>query len=233
MSFAAIIAPTTIVFDIETGPLPFDLIESLAPEFEAPSNYKDPEKIAAAIDAKRDAWLSKAALSPLTGQVLAIGMLIDGEYQALLGEESAVISQFWNMLTGSTALIGFNSHRFDLPFLVRRSWAHGIVPPRVHSRGFPMSTDLMEMWQMGDRQEFVSLDTVARFLGVGAKTGSGAHFAELMKFDESAALDYLENDIRITAAVAERLGVNIGSATGFAATATGGNQTVPADDYDY
>jgi predicted PolB exonuclease-like 3'-5' exonuclease len=226
-------APTTIVFDIETGPLPFDQISALAPEFEAPSNYKDPEKIAAAIEAKRDAWLARAALSPLTGQVLAIGMLIDGEYHALIGEESGVISQFWNVLTGSTTLIGFNSHRFDLPFLVRRSWAHGLVPPRVHDRGYPRSTDLMEVFQQGDRQEFTSLDTVAKFLGVGAKNGSGAHFAELMKFDESAALAYLENDIHLTAKVAERLGINIGSATGFAATAPGGNQTVPADEYDY
>jgi pyruvate/2-oxoglutarate dehydrogenase complex dihydrolipoamide dehydrogenase (E3) component len=58
---------------------------------------------------------------------------------------------------------------------------------------------------------------------------SGAHFAELMKFDESAALAYLENDILLTAKVAERLGINIGSATGFAATASAGTNT----DEDY
>lgn len=223
-------APTTIVFDIETGPLPFDLIESLAPEFEAPSNYKDPEKIAAAIDAKRDAWLSKAALSPLTGQVLAIGVLADGVYTALLGPEADVISSFWSMIGKTSTLVGFNSHRFDIPFLVKRSWSLGIDPPAgLIGRRSIDSIDLMEMWQMGDRNEFTSLDTVARFLGAGAKTGSGAHFAELLKFDSAAALDYLENDIHLTAKVAERLGVNIGSPAGFAATATAGSNA----DEDY
>lgn len=230
MSFAAIMAPTTIVFDIETGPLPYEQIEALAPEFEAPVNYKDPDKIAAAIEAKREAWLSKAALSPLTGQVLAIGVLADGVYTALLGPESDVISAFWSMISKTSTLVGFNSHRFDIPFLVKRSWAIGIAPPAgLIGRRSIDSIDLMEMWQMGDRNEFTSLDTVARFLGVGAKTGSGAHFAELMKFDESAALDYLENDIHLTAKVAERLGINIGSATAFAETATAGSNA----DEDY
>ena len=40
-----------IVFDIETGSLPIEEIEF--PEFEAPSNYKNAETIAAYIDKKK------------------------------------------------------------------------------------------------------------------------------------------------------------------------------------
>jgi len=225
--FAAIREPQVIVFDIETGPRPLHEIESLMPEFEAPTNYKDPAKIAEAIEAKRNAWLEKAALSPLTGKVLAIGMLIDGEYLALYGDESNVIHKFWAMLAKGTVLVGFNSNRFDLPFLVRRSWSLGITPTRQsNGRSYGQSIDLMEIWQQGDRQEFTSLDTVAKFLGCGAKTGSGAQFAELMKFDEGAALEYLENDVMLTARVAERLGFDVGHVQ--LATAAGAGDS---DDY--
>lgn len=213
--FAAIREPNVIVFDIETGPRPVAEIESLMPEFDAPANYKDPAKIAEVIDGKRAAWIEKAALSPLTGQVLAIGALIDGTYcdQVVdaVNDERDTIEWFWSLVGKNTLLVGFNSNRFDLPFLFRRSWALGITPPLSH-RPFRStgSIDLMEAWQMGDRQEFVSLDTVAKFLGVGAKTGSGAHFAELMKFDVEAALRYLENDVMLTAKVGDRLGFDVG-----------------------
>jgi DNA polymerase elongation subunit (family B) len=215
--FAAIREPNVIVFDIETGPRPVAEIESLMPEFEAPANYKDPVKIAEVIDAKRAAWIEKAALSPLTGRVIAIGALIDGIYSSQVvepfAEERDLIAHFWSLLGKNTLLVGFNSNRFDLPFLFRRSWALGITPPpRFSGRGFGGSLDLMEAWQMGDRNEFVSLDTVAKFLGCGAKTGSGAHFAELMKFDVALALRYLENDVMLTARVATRLGFDVGLA---------------------
>ncbi|MCW1921292.1 ribonuclease H-like domain-containing protein [Luteolibacter arcticus] len=208
--------PGIVVFDIETGPRPVAELEALMPEFEAPANYKDPAKIAEAIEQKRAAWIEKAALSPLTGRVLAIGALIDGEYlHAIQGDgfdsEAEIIGWFWTMIGNRTILIGHNSNRFDLPFLFRRSWSLGILPPpRSNGRSFAGSIDLMEAWQLGDRTEFISLDTVAKFLGVGAKTGSGGQFADLLKFDVEAALRYLENDVMLTARVAERMGFDAG-----------------------
>jgi hypothetical protein len=38
-----------IIFDIETGPLPAHILDTLKPEFEAAGNIKDPVKIAANI----------------------------------------------------------------------------------------------------------------------------------------------------------------------------------------
>ena len=62
-----------IYFDIETGPLPRDEVEKFIPKFEAPSNYKDADKIAEVVSKKEEAWFKKAALSCTTGKVLAIG----------------------------------------------------------------------------------------------------------------------------------------------------------------
>lgn len=74
----------TIFFDIETGPLPENELAALMPPFDPSEvktgNIKDPEKIAAKIaeaevNHKRD-FIEKAALDPLTGRVVAIGLLI-------------------------------------------------------------------------------------------------------------------------------------------------------------
>ena len=60
---------------------------------------------------------------------------------------------------------------------------------------------------MGDRQARGSLDAIAKHLGIGAKTGSGADFAKLWQSDRAKAVEYLRNDIELTAKLAEVLGV--------------------------
>lgn len=212
---------SVIVFDIETGPAPADVIALHMPEFEAPANYKDPLKIEAVLAEKRAAFASKAALSPMTGRVLAIGMWADGEYRSKMvadpesaDEERELIEWFWNHVSQRTILIGYNSNRFDIPFLLRRSWAAGVASPtdRVDPSGRlnpRLCWDLMEMWQVGDRNTYVSLDAVARFLGVGEKSGDGDQFHKILKAFPEEAEEYLRNDVRITFDVAKRMNVLI------------------------
>ena len=74
----------TIVFDIETGPLPESELAAVMPPFDPAEvktgNLKDPEKVAAKIaeaeaNHRRD-FFDKAALDPLTGRVVAVGVMI-------------------------------------------------------------------------------------------------------------------------------------------------------------
>ena len=73
----------TIFFDIETGPLPEGELAALLPPFDPAEvktgNIKDPAKIAEKIreaeEAHRRDFFDRAALDPLTGRVLAIGMM--------------------------------------------------------------------------------------------------------------------------------------------------------------
>lgn len=51
-----------IVFNIETAGLPKDEILHLMPEFSAPSNYKDAEKIQAYKAKKQEEWLLGASV---------------------------------------------------------------------------------------------------------------------------------------------------------------------------
>jgi hypothetical protein len=215
----------TIVFDIETGPLPESELAALLPPFDPAEvktgNLKDPEKITAKLaEAEanhRREFFENAALDPLTGRVLAVGCLWPetGDFTVLdFEDETRLLRSFWDVCRGEMGrlnrMVGFNTHLFDLPFLIRRSWRHRVPVPLGIRRGRYWGeemADLREAWQLGDRQARGSLDGIARHLGVGAKNGSGAEFARLWRSDRARALGYLRNDLELTAKVACALGV--------------------------
>jgi hypothetical protein len=225
----------TIIFDIETGPLPESELLAMLPAFDPADvktgNLKDPSKIAEKIaeaeaNHRRD-FIERAALDPLTGRVLAIGLLGDGDFRILGDEdEAALLREFWDICQAEmgrvNTMAGFNTHLFDLPFLFRRSWKHRIAIPFGIRRGRYWAdemVDLRDVWQLGDRQAKGSLDSIAKHLGVGAKcvphgplSGkhiTGANFAGLWKSDRKSAEAYLRNDLELTAKVAVALGVAI------------------------
>lgn len=205
----------TCLFDIETGALPLEKIEHLCPEFKAPANYKDAAKITENIAEQKQTWVERGALSALTGKVLAIGLRTDGVTTILQdADEAKNLRAFWAWLEDRVrerrAVVGFNINKFDIPFLVRRSWSHGIAIPSgvFASRGYVNQSvfiDLALEWQCGDRMEWVKLDTVCKFFGLPAKNGSGKEFANLWVNDRQKALDYLDNDMRITSLVMQRM----------------------------
>ena len=212
----------TIVFDVETAPLPESELAALLPPFDPAEvrtgNLKDPEKISAKIaEAQanhfRD-FLDKAALDPLTGRVLVIGLLDKAGVRILDNEnEAAVLREFWTACRGEQGrmnqMVGFNTHLFDLPFLIRRSWKHRVPVPFGVRRGRYWGdemVDLRDAWQLGDRQARGSLDAIAWHLGLGAKNGSGADFAKLWQADRAKAVEYLGTDLELTAKLADVLG---------------------------
>ncbi len=214
----------TIFFDIETGPLPETELAALVPPFDPAEvktgNLKDPDKIAAKLaeaeaNHRRD-FFEKAALDPLTGRVVAVGLLYpdSGEFVVIGHEdEAATLREFWEVTKGEMGrinqMVGFNSNAFDLPFLIRRSWRHRVAVPFGIRRGRYWSdemVDLRDAWQLGDRQARGSLDTIAKHLGVGTKNGSGAEFAALWQTDRAKATEYLRNDLQLTARIADALG---------------------------
>lgn len=167
-----------------------------------------------------------AALSPVTGRVLAIGyaLILPGEREYFInsGDEVDILSAFWNRFAGceSGGAIGFNITNFDVPFLVRRSWVNDVrVPQDVFNHtGRYLShkfVDLMCVWkcasQFGDPKHVNSkLDTVAKFFGLEGKTPgvTGADFHRLWngsEDDRRRAGQYLVNDVKMTESIAARM----------------------------
>ena len=213
----------TIVFDVETGPLAESELSALLPPFDPAEvktgNLKDPAKIAEKIaeaeaNHRRD-FIERAALDPLTGRVVAIGMMdLETDAFSIIGhdDEARTLREFWEAARGEMGrlnpMLGFNIFNFDLPFLIRRSWKHRIKVPFGIRRGRywgDQLVDLRDAWQLGDRQARGSLDSISKHLGVGAKNGDGKAFAELWRTNRQQAEAYLRNDIELTAKVADAL----------------------------
>tara|TARA_R110000796_G_scaffold46566_5_gene112531 strand:- start:2529 stop:3191 length:663 start_codon:yes stop_codon:yes gene_type:complete len=215
-------------FDIETGPLPDSELLAMIPAFDPSEvklgNIKDPDKIAAKLKEREESHFDdareKAALSPLTGHVIAIGCGLSlnngvNETAIMCESEPEALAEFWELFEKlDTPFIGFNINTFDLPFMVKRSWKLGVsVPISIRSGRYFSNRfiDLRDMWQMGDRQAKGSLDAICRHFGVEGKNGHGKDFARLFELDRETALDYLANDLRMTRAVHERM-TGIGAA---------------------
>lgn len=229
------IIPTNgIVFDIETKAQSADKLLASLPPFDPESvkvgNIKDPakvaEKVAQAETKHRSDYLTKAALSPATGEVCAIGLLeTDGSETLLTVEgtmdETALLNAFWanyraEVHTRKSWWIGHNIYDFDLPFLVNRSRILGVnIPPLVFDfkggrvRWADRFIDTRSLWLMGRKPTETpsSLDTVCGAFSLGQKSGSGADFADLLETDKGAAIAYLRQDLALTLNLARKLGV--------------------------
>jgi DNA polymerase elongation subunit (family B) len=222
---------SVIVFDIETGPLSEAELKALFKEktFEEFSascdgRWKEDTKRQKYEEYKVSAWqefVEKAALSATTGKVLAIGWkTAAGDEFIADPSETVMLTEFWDRYRyccqRQDRLVGHNIHGFDLPFLVRRSWILGIdVPADVIRDGRYWSKvfiDTMAVWAFGQKGVYIGLDALARLFGVGQKPEgvSGGDFAKLWfgsAEDRARALEYLRNDLALTAAVARKLGI--------------------------
>ena len=214
-------ANPTIIFDIETGPLPLDQLH--IPPFDPSQvklgNIKNPDLIAEKLQKAEENhvsdYIKNAALDALSGQVLCIGYRREHQETGILcadaDGEAALLRQFWTLLNyyeRQPKLIGFNVKAFDLPFLIKRSWKHRITPPYWLRQGRywnDLVVDLREVWQLGDSRAHGSLASICRHLGLGEKAGSGADFSLMWNTNRQAAIDYCLQDIKLTQAVADIL----------------------------
>jgi hypothetical protein len=222
---------TSIVFDIETGGLPEAELRALykektAEEFAAECDKRwKPETIAAKYEEyKISGWAEfqdRAALSAITGQVVAIGLRSCKGVKILAGDETEVIKAFWTLYGKATTdkrrMIGHSIFGFDLKFLIRRSHILNVAIPDGVRKGRYFSDvfiDTMVEWGCGDSQDRISLDNLSRVLGGSGKPEgddacTGAIFAKLFLSgsaeDRAKAEQYLQSDLENTWIVAERM----------------------------
>jgi hypothetical protein len=173
-----------------------------------------------------DEQQAKAALSALTGQVLAIGYCGDRVLLDHISEttsEKQLLMRFWNQFIRcrekGRRMVGWNIEGFDVPFLCQRSAILGVtVPDKVFTdAGWLDFTfiDLMKRWSRPARTP-VKLDSVARAIGLNGKPSDengnvidGSQFARLFFESPEVALDYLRCDLQMVAGIGTRLGLEM------------------------
>ena len=199
-------------------------------ECKAPSNYKDPDKIAEYVEkAKRDilngeeaeidAKLSETSFDGSFGQVLCIGLAWDNEpsrtYCATdlsLEQERKVLQDFYcDVFDGPTRfrVVGHNVAAFDLRFLRQRSIVQGVQPPlSIPFDAKPWDDVIFDtMIQWSGLKAGGSMDKLCLALGIPGKGDiSGADvwpMAQAGKFVEIAA--YCRGDVERTRAIHKRM----------------------------
>lgn len=203
-----------IILDIETFAL--DEAAQFIEEPTAPSNYKDPEKIAAYVaDAKAKA-IDRCALNLDLCRVVAIGWhrACDAEPIVLNArwdsDERNVLRAFFNHAEDATQIIGFNILHFDLPVLMRRAQYLGVEFPAIPLDRFRSPhLDLMEFLSFGDKEKRRSLDFYCKRFGIAVDdTTTGRDIDALVRADDwDGVATHCRADVEKTRALAARLGL--------------------------
>lgn len=202
-----------IVFDIETAPLA-DAADYIEPA-EAPANYKDPVKIAAAIAEKNAENLSRCGLDVDLCRIVALGWMREDEdvpHAALVtepGAEVTVLRDFWASV-GDRTLVGFNCLGFDLPVLLRRSLYLGVPVPSIQIDKFkhPQVLDLMRILDFNGAIRSRGLAFYCKRFGITVTdTLTGADIAQAVTEGRWDAIQgHVEADVQRTAQLASKVG---------------------------
>jgi DNA polymerase elongation subunit (family B) len=208
-----------LCFDIETSATKNALSYFSRSEVKL-GNLRDPNKIEAKLAEAEDEFLDKAALSPITGKVLAVGLTDGAVFEVLTYESekrliSETLDRIGDQLMKQKPVVGWNIIKFDFPFIFKRAMMLGVPWPQHIwdlKKGYPHSQiiDLMTFWNMGNRMEMTKMDTVNRFLcGFGKPSGvTGADFARLFNGtpeEREKAIDYALNDVKILDSLARKM----------------------------
>ncbi|MBU1044638.1 MAG: ribonuclease H-like domain-containing protein [Candidatus Omnitrophica bacterium] len=212
-----------LVFDIETVGVEFESLDKTSQEALL-KNAKTEEEQQLVKDS--------LALSPLTGQIVAIGVVDydtnDGivffqssnskdknfekdNSKYVICSEKEIIENFWKIVTKYTQIVTYNGRGFDCPFIMLRSAVHRCKPTRDI---MPYRFDIKSHIDLYDQITFYgamrrgfSLHMVSQALGIKSPKEegvSGAMVSDYFKQGKSLEIaEYCLRDVRATKELCE------------------------------
>ena len=216
-----------IIFDIETVGESFDEMDETTKDIMLKwlkkESYSD-EEYQREVDAVKD----NLGFSPLTGQIVAIGVLeVESEKGAVYYQnpdepeaeqeqdgvklkamsEKAMLDKFWEVASHAGECISFNGRAFDVPFILVRSAVHGIrapinlMPPRYSSNANHIDL-LDQLTFFGSVRKKGNLHLWCRAFGIKSPKADGISGDDVGKlFQEKQFLkiaEYNVGDLRAT-----------------------------------
>lgn len=205
------------VFDIETVPNERAAKYLEQAKYEAPSNYKDQDKIAAYIENAKKKDLEKAALYWWTGRIVAIGYrstFMSCAFTIMGKDEADLIKCFFGVLCAEEKRslcenffpIGKNSKNFDIPYIIARAMYHDLGIPACLKQRRGLS-DIDEIFGTSSSSQKGSLADYAFGLNLDGKLGSGEMVKDWFA-DEDEGWNkikaYCSQDVEITHEIISR-----------------------------
>lgn len=207
---------TRIVVDLETAPDPLREIPMPDDWLTPPGNYTKPETIADWRAKREAAWPVErdrlASLDWRLGRIVALGWKETGmEPEAYCSDsEGLLLSKLWTLVGYGTKvqLVGFGIASFDLPWLLHRSAALRILPPRrfrvsrydLHSDVLDWS-DVLANYDPSKRSGW-TLSRYAAVYGLPPTVGEGSSVPGWWAAGQrDQIVDHLRGDLVTTAAL--------------------------------
>jgi predicted PolB exonuclease-like 3'-5' exonuclease len=197
-----------LCFDIETIPIDDADLSEQQKEYIA-------KKLTQAI--KRDPTTDSAAkegeirgTDPYLARIICIGMFWPTRNKAMSltnDDEKQILISFWDLIQGEDCFIGYNTLKFDIPFIIRRSMHYGIMPTNRLFLQYtkydptPIHYDMLLVIS-GGRENYYSLHQACDFFGIPSpKTGGivASQVADFYKAGRIAEIaDYCLRDVQST-----------------------------------
>lgn len=172
----------------------------------------------------------RLALDGDFGRVLTIGVIVEHDGQVncrgLLGrerqtmmfhlDEARTLRGFWKLLNGFNVsrdlVVGHNLFDFDLPFLYKRSVIQRVRPsvelPFARYRSRPVF-DTMHEWNKWSTRKYISLDRLAKVLGLESSKGQGIDgslvYDSFCKGRHAEIADYCMRDVELVSKIYYRM----------------------------
>lgn len=156
------------------------------------------------------------AISGDFGRIFCIGYALgDGKVDIIRGSEAQILNEWWKVADNADLFVGHNIMDFDLRFIYKRSIVNKIKPVSKHLnlsfaryRSFPIY-DTMREWEKWSMDSFISLDTLAKVLGLPTSKDGGIDGSKVYdfylekKFDE--IYEYCIRDVELTRKIWRRM----------------------------
>lgn len=197
-----------LIFDIETVGEDFDSLDELTKENLTRWIRKEAIDDADYKNALDD-LKNGLGFSPLTGEIVAIGVLdyhknegavyyqapgqkneefSEGGIKFKQMEEKTMLETFWNLARRYTQFVTFNGRAFDAPFLMARSAMHGVRP----------SKDIMRaryLYQQSPEAVHIDLADQLSFYGATKRKGSLHLWSRLFDIESPKAGGITGDDV--------------------------------------
>ncbi|PJC75841.1 hypothetical protein CO010_04215 [Candidatus Shapirobacteria bacterium CG_4_8_14_3_um_filter_39_11] len=151
-------------------------------------------------------FIEQTGLDGAFGRIACIGYALNEEpAKTFSGDEKEMLKNFWELAREVDLFIGFNNMDFDLRFIYQRSIILGVKPTKelgfARYRNSPIY-DVMYEWSKWSTQSKISLDTLAKALGIPSSKGGEVEGKNVFKAYEEGKIDlickYCEADVEVT-----------------------------------